>query len=221
MTSMLTRMHCCHPCPSALVIARKANWVFLFDRNQFGHQLIQHFTTGTTRKGGVNWRSRNYDRNIHWTFRSTLLQDTWLGISLEIQRVIRRLIGVLELRLGLVNLEGMTSVFLQLERSEPTTWEVTSAQVQKHNLSTMLSRQANSDSFSSSSALALSSDRSIHSFNASISACCQLRQRKNLSCSLSTYASLTRLLSAMASAYTLTSAKSFFIWACSRSRRSP
>ena len=135
--------------------------------------------------------------------------------------MVQRLIGILELRFGLVNLEGMTSVFLQLERSEPTTWEVTSAQVQKHNLLTMLSKQADNDSFSSSKALALSSDRSIRSFKASISACCRLTRQKNLSCSLLTYTSLTRLLSAIASAYALTSARSFFIWVCSRSRRSP
>ena len=44
---------------------------------------------------------------------------------------------------------------------------------------------------------------------------------KNLSCSLLTYASLVWLLSAMASAYALTSAKSFFIWFCSCSNLSP
>ena len=49
-------------------------------------------------------------------------------------------VSVLELRFGSINLKGMMSVFLHLERSEPTTWEVTSAWVQKHNLSTMLSK---------------------------------------------------------------------------------
>ena len=160
-------------------------------------------------------------RNVHWTLWSTLLRNAWLGIGLEIRCVVQRLIGILELRLSSVNLEGMTSVFLQLERSEPTTWEVTSAQVQKHNLSTMLSKRTDNDSFSSSSALALSSDLSTRSFRVSISAHCWLTRRKNLSCSLSTYASLARLLFAIASAYALTSAKSFFIWACSCSRQSP
>ena len=56
------------------------------------------------------------------------------------------------------------------EISGPTTWEVTSARVQKHSLSTMLSRRADNDSFSSSNALTLNSDRSIRSFKASISA---------------------------------------------------
>ena len=82
---------------------------------------------------------------------------------------------------------GMMSVFLQLERSEPTTWEVTSTRVQKHSLSTMLSKRANNDSFSNSKALTLNSDHSIRSFNASILAHCLLTRRKNLSCSLSTY----------------------------------
>ena len=115
----------------------------------------------------------------------------------------------------------MTSVFLQLESSEPTTWEVTSARVQKHNLSTMLSKRANNDSFSNSKALALNSNHSIRSFKASMLARCQLTRQKNLSCSLSTYASLAQLLSAIASAYALTSARSFFIWFCSRSNLSP
>ena len=115
----------------------------------------------------------------------------------------------------------MTSVFLQLESSEPTTWEVTSARVQKHNLSTMLSKRADNDLFSSSKALALNSNRSIRSFKALMSARCQLTQWKNLSCSLSTYVSLAWLLSTIASAYALTSAKSFFIWFCSHSNLSP
>ena len=68
--------------------------------------------------------------------------------------------------------KGRHQRFLSPEISEPTTWEVTSARVQKHSLSTMLSRQADNDSFSNSNALALSSDRSICSFKASILAHC-------------------------------------------------
>ena len=81
---------------------------------------------------------------------SNLLGHAWFGIGLKVRSMIQRLVGVFKLGLGLINLGGMTSVFLQMERSEPTTWEVTSARVQKHNLSTMLSKRADNDSFSSS-----------------------------------------------------------------------
>ena len=172
--STLVRMHHCHPHPLALVIMRKDDWVFLFDRNQFCHQFIQHFAARTTRKGGIDWWSRNYDGSIRRTFRSALLWNAWLSISLEVQCMNQRFIGILELRLSLIDLGGMTSVLLQLERSEPTTWEATSAQVQKHNLSTMLSNRADNDSFSNSKAFTLNSDCSIHSFNTSILAYCLL-----------------------------------------------
>ena len=102
-----------------------------------------------------------------------------------------------------------------------STWEVTSTQVQKHSLSAMLFIWADSDLFSNSNALALNSDCSACSFNALISFCCLFSQQKNLSCSLSTYASCARLLSAIASVYAFTSAKSFFIWDCSCSKQSP
>ena len=140
MTSMLTGTHHCHPRTLTLVVARKQDWMFLFNGNQFGHWFVKHFTTRTTWEGGIDWWSWNHDRNICWTFWSGLLGNAQLGISLKVQHMVRRLISVLELRLGLVNLKGMMSVFLQIERSEPTTWEVTSAWVQKHNLSTMLSK---------------------------------------------------------------------------------
>ena len=195
--------------------------MFFLYGNKFHHQFVKDFATWATQECGINWRCWNHDRNISWTFWGGLFRDTWLSVGLEVQGMIRGFIGILELRFGSVNLVGMTSVFLQLERSEPTTWEVTSAQVQKHSLSTMLSKQADNDSFSNSKALALSSDHSIRSFNALILARCLLICRKNLSCSLSTYVSLAQLLSATASAYALTLAKSFFIWACSRSSQSP
>ena len=173
--STLTRTHCCHPCPSALVILRKGDWVFLLNGNQFGHWLVQRLTARTTQEGGINWWSRNYDRNICWMFQCGLLGYAWLSVGFKVQCMVQRLISVLKLGLGSINLEGMMSVFLQLERSEPTTWEVTSTQVQKHNLSTILSNQADSDLFSSSKAFVLNSNHSIRSFNTSISTCCLLR----------------------------------------------
>ena len=149
--------------------------MILFDRDWLSHQFVEHFAARTRWEGGINQWYRNHDRNIHWTFWSGLLWNTWLGISLEVQRMVRRLISVLRLRLSSINLAGMTSVFLQLERSEPTTQEVTSARVQKYNLSTMLSKRANSDLFSNSNTLALNSDCSIRSFRVLISTCCLLR----------------------------------------------
>ena len=187
--------------------------IFMEGASNWSKQIIQKFHV-LTRSWNNNW-------NICWTFWRSLLRNTWFSIGLEIRHMVQRLIGVLEFQLSSIDLKGMMSVFLQSERSEPTTWEVTSAQVQKHNLSTMLSKQADNDSFSNSKALALNSDHSIHSFNTSISARCLLTRWKNLSCSLLTQASLARLLSIIASAYTLTLARSFFIWFCSRSKRSP
>ena len=204
-------MHHCHLHTPTLVVARKDDQMLFFNWNQFSHWLVKDFATQATRERGINRRSRDHNQNIGWMFQSSLLRNTWLSVGLEVQCIIQGLISVLELGLSSINLKGMMSVFLPLERSEPTTWEVTSARVQKHNLSTMLSKRADNDSFSNSKALALNSDRSICSFNASISACCLLMCRKNLSYSLSTYTSLAQLLSTIASAYTLTSARSFFI----------
>ena len=153
---------------------RNHDRMFFLYGNKLCHWLVKDLATRTTWECGANWWCWNHDRNIHWTLWSALLWNAWLGISLEIRCVIQRLIGVLKLGLSPVNLEGMMSVFLQLERSEPTTWEVTSAWVQKHNLSTMLSRQANNDSFSNSNVFALSSNHSICSFKASILTHCQL-----------------------------------------------
>ena len=118
----------------------KRNQMFLLYGNELGYQLIKDFAAWATRKRGVDWRSRDRNWDIGWMFRSGLLRNAWLSIGLEVQCMIRRFISVLKLGLSSINLKGMTSVFLQLERSEPTTWEVTSARVQKHSLSTMLSR---------------------------------------------------------------------------------
>ena len=62
--------------------------MFLFDGNQFSHWLIENFAVWAARKGGVDWRSWDYNGNVCWTFRGGLLGYTWLSISLEIRRVI-------------------------------------------------------------------------------------------------------------------------------------
>ena len=173
-TSTLTGTYCSHPRPSTLIVMRKANRMILLNGDKLGHWLVKNLTTWTTRESGINQWSRDHNRNVCWTFWGGLLWNTWLGISLKVRRMIRRFIGILELGLGLVNLERTASEFPPLEISEPTTWEVTSARVQKHSLSTMLSKRADSDSFSNSNALALNSDHSICSFKASISARCRL-----------------------------------------------
>ena len=134
MTSTLTGTYCCHPCASTLVVMRQCERMFLFNGNELCYRLIKDFATWAAQKGGVNGRCWNHNGNICWTLWSGLLGYTWLGISLEIQHMIQRFISVLKLRLSLINLEGMMLVFLQLERSELTTWEVTSTQVQKHTL---------------------------------------------------------------------------------------
>ena len=139
-TSALTRTYHCHPHASTLIVTRKRNRMFFLHKNELHHWLIQDLTTQTTWECGIDWQSWDHDQNICWTFWSGLLRNTWLGISLKVRHVIQRFISVLQLGLGSIDLGGMTSVFLQTERSEPTTWEVTSTQVQKHNLSTMLSK---------------------------------------------------------------------------------
>ena len=121
--------------------------MILLNGNKLSHRLVQDLTAQTTREHGVNRWSRNDNWNVSWAFRGSLLRRTWLGISFKVQRMVQRLISILELRLSSINLGRMTSVFLQLESSEPNSWEVTSAWVQKHNLSTMLSKQANNDLF--------------------------------------------------------------------------
>ena len=144
--------------------------MFLFYGNQLGNRLVKNLATGTTRKGGIYRRSGNHNRNVGRTLRRGLLGNTRLSISLEVQGMVRRLIGVLEFGLGPIDLERTASEISSPEISEPTTWEVTSARVQKHSLSTMLSKRADNDSFSSSNTFALNSDRSIRSFKALISA---------------------------------------------------
>ena len=144
--------------------------MFLFYGNQLGNRLVKNLATGTTRKGGIYRRSGNHNWNVGRTLRRGLLGNARLSISLEVRSMVRRLIGVLEIGLSPIDLERTASEISSPEISEPTTWEVTSARVQKHSLSTMLSKRADNDLFSSSNALALNSDRSIRSFKASISA---------------------------------------------------
>ena len=119
-TSVLTRTYRCHPCASTLVVTRKHNWMFFLYGNELCHWLVKDLTTWATWELGIDGQSQNHDQNICWTFQSRLLRNTRLSISLKIRCIIRRFISVFELRLSLVNLRGMTSVFLQLERSEPT-----------------------------------------------------------------------------------------------------
>ena len=148
--------------------------MIFFNGNKHGHWLVQDLATWTTGEGGVDRRSWNHNWDVGRALWCGLLRNARLSISFEVRRMIQRFIGILKLGFGSINLGRMTSEFLLLEISEPTTWEVTSAQVQKHSLSTMLSKRADNDSFSNSNALALNSDHSIHSFKASMSARCQL-----------------------------------------------
>ena len=95
--------------------------MFLFDGNKFGHWFIKDLTTQTTWKHGIDWWHWNHDWNIHWTFWSGLFGNTWLSISFKVRSMIRGFIGALKLGFSSIDLKGMTSVFLPLERSEPTT----------------------------------------------------------------------------------------------------
>ena len=113
MTSTLTRMYRCHPRSSTLVVTRKCDRMFFLYRNEFRHWLVKDLATWAAREHGIHWRTWNHDRNICWTFWSGLLRNTRLGIGFKVRCMVQRLIGVLKLRLSLVNLEGMTSVFLQ------------------------------------------------------------------------------------------------------------
>ena len=78
--------------------------MFLFDRNQFGHRLVKYLVTWTTWKRGIDWRSWNNNWNICWTFQSSLIGNTWLGIGFKVRRMVRRLISVLKLGFSLINL---------------------------------------------------------------------------------------------------------------------
>ena len=138
--------------------------MILFYGDKFSHWLVKDLTAWATRKCGVDRQTQNHNRDVSRALRRSLLRHTWLSIRFEVQCVVRRLVSIFKLGLGSINLGRMTSEFLPLEISEPTTWEVTSARVQKHSLSTMLSKRADNDLFSNSNALALNSDHSMCSF---------------------------------------------------------
>ena len=136
-TSALTGTYHCHPRTPTLVIARNCDGMFLFYGNEFSHWLVKNLTTWTTGKGSVNRWSQNHDWDIGRMFCRRLLRNAWFSIRFKVRRMVRRLFGIFEFGLGSIDLGRMTSEFLSLEISEPTTWEVTSAWVQKHNLSTI------------------------------------------------------------------------------------
>ena len=115
-TSTLTITYRCHPRASTLVVTRYHDRMIFLYRNELCHWLIKDLATWTTWKRRINRWCWNHDRNICWMLWSSLLGYTWLSISLEIRRMVRRLISILKLGLSSVNLEGMTSVFLQLRK---------------------------------------------------------------------------------------------------------
>ena len=114
--STLTRTYRCHPCTSTLVIARDCDGMILFDRNKFSHWLVKDLATWTTRERGVNGWSWNNNGNVCWAFWCSLFRNAQLSIGFKVRRMIRRFIGVLKLGLGSINLERMTSDFLQLRK---------------------------------------------------------------------------------------------------------
>ena len=103
--SALARMYRCHPCTSTLVVTRERNWMILLYGNEFSHWLVQNLAAWTTRKCGINRGSRNHNWNIRQMLWSSLFGHAQLSVSFEVRRVVQSLIGVLELRLGSVNLK--------------------------------------------------------------------------------------------------------------------
>ena len=77
--------------------------------NQLGHWLVKDLAAWTARKRGINRQTRHHNWNVGRALRGGLLRNAWLSIGLEVRRVIRRFIGVLQLRLGPVNLKRTTS----------------------------------------------------------------------------------------------------------------
>ena len=108
-TSTLTGTYRSHPRPSTLVVTRQANRMLLFYRHQLSHRLVKNLTAWTARKRGIDRRSWDHNRNVGRLLWRGLFRDAQLGISLEVRRMVRRLIGVLKLGFGSVNLERMTS----------------------------------------------------------------------------------------------------------------
>ena len=120
MMSMLTGMHRCHPHTPTLIVTRKRNWVILFDGDKFRHWFIQSLTTRTTQEHCVDRWYGNHNGNICWTFWSSLLRNTRLSVSLEIRRVIQRLVGIFKLRFSLVNLREVNLVFSLIRKFRAT-----------------------------------------------------------------------------------------------------
>ena len=108
-TSTLTGTYRDHPRSSTLVVTRKTNRMFLFYGDKLGYWLVKNLATRTTRKRGINRRTRNHDWDVGKVLWRGLLRHTRLSICLEVRCMIRRLIGILEFGFGLVNLKRMTS----------------------------------------------------------------------------------------------------------------
>ena len=104
-TSTLTRMYCDHPRPSTLVVTREIDRMFLFYGDQLSHRLVKNLATWTTRERGINRRTRNHDWDVGGTLQRSLLGHTWLRICFKVRLVIQRFNGILELRLGLIDLK--------------------------------------------------------------------------------------------------------------------
>ena len=80
--------------------------MILLDRDELGHWFIENLAARTTRECGVNWRSGNHNRNVCRALRRGLFRHARLGISLKVRRMVRRLIGILKLGFGSVDLKG-------------------------------------------------------------------------------------------------------------------
>ena len=83
--------------------------MFFFYGNQLGHRLVQNLPPWTTRERGVYRRTGNHNRDICRALRRGLFRHARFGVSLEVRRMVRRLIGVLQLGLGSINLKGTVS----------------------------------------------------------------------------------------------------------------
>ena len=81
--------------------------MILLDGDKLSHQLIKNLAAWTTRERGVNRRTRNHNRDIGRMLQRSLLWHAWLGVSLKVRCVIRRIVGVLKFGFGSVNLKRM------------------------------------------------------------------------------------------------------------------
>ena len=83
--------------------------MFLLYGNQLGNQFVKDLAAQAARKRSIDRQTWNYYRNIGRAFRRGLIRNIWLGIGLKVRRMVRRFVGVLQLRLGSVNLKKMAS----------------------------------------------------------------------------------------------------------------